>query len=105
MDHLALSGKLLTLECGMRFLTDHLSGDTSFKIKHPRHSLDRCRNQFVFVRAIEGKLSKMEKIVASHHRVGDPAVLNDWVMMLPITDSAETIPRNLTIFRPAHSHS
>jgi len=66
IDHLAFSGKLLTLECGIRFLTDYLQGDVYFKIKHPSHNLDRCRNQFAFVAAIERKLSRMEEIVANH---------------------------------------
>ena len=76
VDHLAFSGKLLTLECGMRFLTDYLLGDVYFKIKHPGHNLDRCRNQFAYVSVIEGKLSKMEKMVATHHRTGNLAVLS-----------------------------
>ncbi len=63
-QHLAFSGKLLTLECGIRFLTDYLNGDTYFKIKRPDHNLDRCRNQFAFVRAIEDNLTTMEQIVA-----------------------------------------
>jgi len=62
--HLAFSGKLLTLECGIRFLTDYLNGDTYFKIKRPRHNLDRCRNQFAFVLALEENMSAMEEIVA-----------------------------------------
>jgi len=66
VDHLAFSGKLLTLECGIRFLTDFLLGDVYFKNKHPGHNLDRCRNQFAFVSAIEGKLPEMQKIVSSH---------------------------------------
>ncbi len=61
--HLAFSGKLLTLECGIRFLTDHLDGDAYFKIKRPGHNLDRCRNQFAFVRALEENMAAMEKIV------------------------------------------
>ena len=65
-EHLAFAGKLLTLECGIRFLTDHLSGDVYFKIKRPGHNLDRCRNQFAFVGAIERRLPEMEKLVASH---------------------------------------
>lgn len=64
--HLAYSGKLLTLECGTRFLTDHLLGDVYFKIKHPAHNLDRCRNQLAYVAAIESRLSEMEAIVSSH---------------------------------------
>ncbi len=62
--HLAFSGKLLTLECGIRFLTDYLQGDCYFKIKRPGHNLDRCRNQFGFVRAIEENMPAMEQIVA-----------------------------------------
>ncbi len=61
--NLAFSGKLLTLECGIRFLTDYLQGDVYFKIKRPAHNIDRCRNQFAFVTAIERKLLEMEKIV------------------------------------------
>ncbi len=63
-EHLAFSGKLLTLECGIRFLTDHLDGDVYFKIKRPGHNLDRCRNQFAFVRALEDNMAAMEQIVA-----------------------------------------
>ena len=66
VENLAFSGKLLTLECGIRFLTDFLQGDVYFKIKHPDHNLDRCRNQFAFVAAIEKRLPEMEKVVAIH---------------------------------------
>jgi hypothetical protein len=62
--HLAFSGKLLTLECGIRFLTDYLNGDIYFKIKRPGHNLDRCRNQFAFVRTLEDHLPALEEIVA-----------------------------------------
>lgn len=70
IGNLAFAGKLLTLECGIRFLTDYLQGDVYFKIKHPDHNLDRCRNQFAYVAAIERNLGEMEKIVASHAGVG-----------------------------------
>ncbi len=63
IENLAFSGKLLTLECGIRFLTDYIHGDTSFKIHHPEHNLDRCRNQFAFVKVIEERLSELEDIV------------------------------------------
>ncbi|HEX5789671.1 MAG TPA: aminoglycoside phosphotransferase family protein [Luteolibacter sp.] len=63
IENLAFSGKLITLECGMRFLTDYLLGDPYFKIRHPRHNLDRCRNQFAFVRVIEKHLGTLEGIV------------------------------------------
>lgn len=65
VDHLAFSGKLLTLECGIRFLTDYLAGDVYFKIKRPQHNLERCRNQFALVAAIERRMSEMEQVVAN----------------------------------------
>ncbi|MBC8126913.1 MAG: aminoglycoside phosphotransferase family protein [Gloeobacteraceae cyanobacterium ES-bin-144] len=67
--NLAFSGKLITLECGIRFLTDYLQGDTYFKTSRPSHNLDRCRNQFAFVEAIEQNLPAMEEIVARHGRL------------------------------------
>ncbi len=63
IQELAFSGKLITLECGMRFLTDYLQGDHYFKIHHPGHNLERCRSQFTFVRVIEDHLAQMEEIV------------------------------------------
>ncbi len=50
--HMAFSGMLMTLECGVRFLTDYLQGDVYFKIRRPEHNLDRCRTQFALVRSI-----------------------------------------------------
>jgi len=50
---LPMGALMMTLECGMRFLTDYLSGDTYFKIDHPRHNLDRCRTQMALVKSIE----------------------------------------------------
>ena len=66
LANLAFAGKLLTLECGIRFLTDYLSGDVYFKISRPSHNIDRCRNQFAFVKAIEDKLPEMEEIVSRY---------------------------------------
>jgi len=63
--NLAFAGKLLTLECGIRFLTDYLQGDVYFKIKRPAHNLDRCRNQFAYVAAQEGKMAQLEEIVGN----------------------------------------
>lgn len=65
IDLLAFSGKLLTLECGIRFLTDHLQGDVYFKIKRPGHNIDRCRSQFAMVKAIEANLEAMEETIQS----------------------------------------
>ncbi len=62
-ENLAFSGKLLTLECGIRFLTDYLNGDIYFKIQRPQHNYERCRNQFAFVKALEANAAAMEEIV------------------------------------------
>ena len=72
--HLAFAGKLLTLECGIRFLTDFLQGDIYFKIKRPDHNIDRCRNQFAFVAALERNLTRMESIVALHCCAGEEKI-------------------------------
>ncbi len=65
-DLLAFSGKLLTLECGTRFLADYLQGDTYFKTHRDGHNLDRCRTQIALVEAIEGKMSTLEALVAKY---------------------------------------
>lgn len=62
---LPFSGKLLTLECGMRFLTDYLDGDLYFKTARPDHNLDRCRTQFRLVECIEEQMDAMNALVAS----------------------------------------
>ncbi len=63
VDHLAYSAWLMTYECGVRFLTDYLCGDTYFKIDYPDHNLVRARNQFRMVEEIERVLPQMEAIV------------------------------------------
>jgi len=63
VDYLPFSGKLMTFENGMRFLTDHLSGDVYFKIHRENHNLDRCRTQFKMVADMEEKQGQMESIV------------------------------------------
>lgn len=60
--HLAVSGKLITFEIGLRFLTDFLEGDIYYKTKRPGHNLDRCRTQFALVRSIEQQESAMQAL-------------------------------------------
>lgn len=55
--------KLMTLECGTRFLTDYLEGDTYFKVHREGHNLDRTRTQFRLVKEMEENWDKMQKIV------------------------------------------
>lgn len=66
IDNLAYSAMLMTYECGVRFLTDYLNGDTYFKIGYPEHNLVRARNQFKMVSEIEKVLPQMDEIT---HRV------------------------------------
>ncbi|MCH5170542.1 MAG: aminoglycoside phosphotransferase family protein [Oscillospiraceae bacterium] len=65
-QYLPFSAKLLTLECGMRFLTDYLNGDTYFRTDYPDHNLDRCRNQFKLVEDIENNMETMKKITEKY---------------------------------------
>lgn len=62
---LAFSGKLITFEIGIRFLTDHLAGDTYFKVHREGHNLDRCRTQFKLVESIEQQEERMNRLVES----------------------------------------
>lgn len=62
-SHLAFSGKLITLEIGIRFLTDHLEGDVYFKTKREGHNLDRCRTQLALVGSIEEQEEAMRRVV------------------------------------------
>ena len=60
---LAFSGKLITFEIGIRFLTDFLAGDTYFKVHREGHNLDRCRTQFKLVESIEAQEAQMNQLV------------------------------------------
>src|SRR6266568_343943 len=62
---LAFSGKLITFEIGLRFLTDFLAGDTYFKVHRDGHNLDRCRTQFKLIESIEKQEEKMNRLVES----------------------------------------
>ena len=59
---LPFSGKLITLEIGIRFLTDYLSGDVYFKIHREKHNLDRCRTQIKLARSIEEQFDEMRRL-------------------------------------------
>ena len=55
--------KMMTIECGMRFLTDYLEGDTYFKIHREKQNLERARCQLALVADMERKWSEMAAIV------------------------------------------
>ena len=63
MKALPLGAKVMTFECGIRFLTDYLQGDTYFKIQYPSQNLDRCRTQLKLVEDMEKKWEEMNCIV------------------------------------------
>ena len=63
IEYMPFSAILMTLECGMRFLADHLQGDTYFKIHRENHNLDRCRTQFKLVADMEEQFDEMVRIV------------------------------------------
>ena len=55
--------RLMTLECGMRFLADFLQGDVYFKTTYPEHNLVRARTQFRLVKEMEEQFDQMQEIV------------------------------------------
>ncbi|MCK9536902.1 MAG: aminoglycoside phosphotransferase family protein [Bacilli bacterium] len=63
IDHLVEGARLITLECGMRFLTDYFKGNTYFSISYPKHNLVRARAQFKLVEEIEKNYSKLQNII------------------------------------------
>ena len=64
---LPLGALTMTLECGVRFLTDYLAGDQYFGIHYPDHNLDRCRTQFRLVADMEAKMDEMNAIVREEY--------------------------------------
>lgn len=63
IELLPMGARLMTLECGMRFLADHLNGDKYFRIHRPGHNLDRARTQFALVRHMEENWDAMLDVV------------------------------------------
>ena len=62
---LPMGAKMMTLECGMRFLADHLNGDKYFRVHRENHNLDRARTQFALVRHMEEHWDEVMEIIAS----------------------------------------
>jgi Ser/Thr protein kinase RdoA (MazF antagonist) len=63
LEYLPWGAKLMTLECGIRFLTDYLDGDNYFRIHYPEQNLDRCRTQFKLVADMENQWDAMHAII------------------------------------------
>jgi hypothetical protein len=62
---LPFSAILMTLECGMRFLDDHLRGDVYFRTSRENHNLERARVQFRLIERMEDKLDLMSEVIKS----------------------------------------
>lgn len=63
LENLPFGAKLMTLECGIRFLTDYLNGDVYFKVHRQEQNLERARTQFKMVADMEEKWERMHHIV------------------------------------------
>ena len=63
VDLLPFSGKLISFEVALRFLTDYLEGDVYFRVTREGQNLDRCRTQLALVKSIEEQEEQMLKFV------------------------------------------
>lgn len=66
IEMLPMGARLMTYECGIRFLADFLTGDTYFKVHRENHNLDRARTQFKLVADMEAKWDQMKAIVEKY---------------------------------------
>ena len=67
VEALALGAYTMTIECGIRFLTDYLEGDIYFSTDREKQNLDRCRSQFKLLWDMERKWDEMEGIIREEH--------------------------------------
>ena len=65
-ESLAWGARIITLECGIRFLTDYLQGDSYFKTERPHQNLDRARTQFKLVQEMEEQFEQMQEIIKKY---------------------------------------
>lgn len=63
LEMLPMGAKTMTMECGVRFLTDYLDGDHYFSIHRDGQNLDRARTQFKLVQDMERKWPQMHNII------------------------------------------
>lgn len=66
IENMPMGAKLMTFECAIRFLADHLNGDVYFKIHRENQNLDRARNQFKLVSDMEKCWSDMAAVIAKY---------------------------------------
>ena len=67
IELLPMGAKVMTYECGMRFLTDYLQGDAYFKTHREGHNLDRCRTHIKLIADMEAKWDIMNEIVKKYN--------------------------------------
>ena len=60
---LALGAVTMTVECGMRFLTDYLDGDLYFRVCYPEHNLVRSRCQLKLAEDMISRLNEMNGVI------------------------------------------
>jgi len=68
LEYLPWGARLMTLECGIRFLTDYLDGDHYFRIHYPEQNLDRCRTQFKLVKDMEEQFDAMAAVIRKYSK-------------------------------------
>ena len=66
LEYLPWGARLMTLECGIRFLTDYLDGDNYFRIHYADQNLDRTRTQFKLVKDMEEQFEEMAAVVRKY---------------------------------------
>ena len=66
LEYLPWGARLMTLECGIRFLTDYLDGDNYFHTTYEGQNLDRCRTQFKLVQDMEQQFDAMAAVVRKY---------------------------------------
>ncbi len=71
IELMPFSVELMTYECGIRFLTDYLNGDTYFKIHYPEQNLRRAKAQFALAKDIHNKIPQMKKIINKYLKSAD----------------------------------
>jgi len=68
IEQLPLGAYLMTIECGMRFLTDYLNGDVYFRTDYPEHNFVRAKGQLLLAQDMEKKKKELSEIVGDKER-------------------------------------
>lgn len=63
LENLAWGARVITLEQGIRFLTDYINGDTYYPVTHETHNLERAKVQMKLVQEMEEQWDEMVSAV------------------------------------------